>query len=211
MRESVRITLCIVATQGWTLHSIDFKTAFLQGNSIGREVYLRPPVECNTEKVWKLKKTVYGLADAPRVWFLRLKEELLKLGVSISTYDQGLFYWHSSKGLEGILVCFVDDLLWGGSQTFEDKIIMKLRNIFDISKENSRIFKYIGIDLKQNSDFSVVINQSSYLKSVNPISISKERQLQKKEALTKVEKRQLRGAVGQLNWVSGISRPDIVF
>ena len=89
--------------------------------------------------------------------------------------------------------------------------IRLLRNIFDISKENSRIFKYIGIDLKQNSDFSVVINQSSYLKSVNPISISKERQLQKKEALTKVEKRQLRGAVGQLNWVSGISRPDIVF
>ena len=88
---------------------------------------------------------------------------------------------------------------------------MKLRNIFDISKENSRIFKYIGIALKQNSDFSVVINQSSYLKSVNPISISKERQLQKKEALTKVEKRQLRGVVGQLNWVSGISRPDIVF
>ena len=118
MRESVRATLSIIATQEWTLHSIDFKTAFLQGNSIGREVFLRPPVECNTKKNWKLKKTVYGLADAPRVWFLRLKEELLKLGVSISTYDQGLFYWHSSKGLEGILVCFVDDLLWGGSQMF---------------------------------------------------------------------------------------------
>ena len=29
MRESVLITLCIVATQGWTLRSIDFKTAFL--------------------------------------------------------------------------------------------------------------------------------------------------------------------------------------
>ena len=44
MRESVRATLSIIATQEWTLHSIDFKTAFLQGNSIGREVFLRPPV-----------------------------------------------------------------------------------------------------------------------------------------------------------------------
>ena len=211
MRESVRITLCIIATQGWTLHSIDFKTAFLQGNTIGREVYLRPPEECNTNKIWRLKKTVYGLADAPRVWFLRLKEQLLKLGVSMSTYDPGLFYWHSSKGLEGVLVCFVDDLLWGGSHTFENQIIMKLRSNFEISKENSVIFKYIGIDLKQNSDYSVVINQSSYLGSINLIPMSKERQLQKKEALTKVEKRQLRGAVGQLNWVSGISRPDIIF
>ena len=85
--------------------------------SIEREVYLRPPVECKTLKIWRLKKTVYGLADAPRVWYLRLKEELLKLGVTSSTYDQGLFYWHSLKGLEGILVCFVDDLLWVDHKT----------------------------------------------------------------------------------------------
>ena len=66
-REVVRFANCIIVTQGWILCSIDFKTAFLQGNSIEREVYLRPPVECKTGKVWRLKKTVYGLADALRV------------------------------------------------------------------------------------------------------------------------------------------------
>ena len=91
-RESVRIALAIISSNEWILHSIDYKTAFLQGTQINRTLYLRPPRECNTEKIWKLKKTVYGLADAPKVWFLRLKKELLKLGVQVSSYDQGIFF-----------------------------------------------------------------------------------------------------------------------
>ena len=55
------------------------KTAFLQGIKIGRIIYLRPPNEANTIKVWKLQKCVYGLADAGRYWYLRVREELLKL------------------------------------------------------------------------------------------------------------------------------------
>ena len=211
MRESVKVVLCIITTLEWNIRSIDFKTAFLQGKSIDREVYLRPPVECNTEKIWKLRKTVYGLADAPRVWFLRLKEELLRLGVTISTYDQGLFFWHSSETLEGILICFVDDILWGGSKLFEDRIINKLRQTFDISKEDSTVFKYIGIDLQQSSDKSVKINQASYVKSINPLLIDSSRKSNKNDPVTKEEKRQLRGAIGQMNWISGISRPDTCF
>ena len=210
-RESVKGASSIISTKGWDLHSIDFKTAFLQGKSIDRVVYLRPPVECKTYKVWKLKKTVYGLADAPRVWFLRLKEELLSLGVTISTYDKGLFFWHSSEGLEGILICFVDDILWGGSQLFEDTIITKLRETFDISKEDSIAFKYIGIDLRQSSDKSICINQASYVQSINPIVVDQSRRLNKKDSLTKTEIRQLRGAIGQMNWLSGISRPEISY
>ena len=78
MRESVKGGSCIIAAKRWDLHSIDFKTAFLQGKKIKRVVCLKPPVESKTKKLWKLKKTVYGLADAPREWFLCLKEELLR-------------------------------------------------------------------------------------------------------------------------------------
>ena len=40
-----------------------------------RIVYLHPPKEANTSKVWKLQKCVYGLADASRYWYLRVTEE----------------------------------------------------------------------------------------------------------------------------------------
>ena len=39
MRESVKVVLCIITTLEWNIRSIDFKTAFLQGKSIDREVY----------------------------------------------------------------------------------------------------------------------------------------------------------------------------
>ena len=101
------------------------------------------------------------------MWFLTLKEELLKLNVKQSSYDQGLFYWYNADRLEGIMVCFVDDQLWGGSSEFEEKVIQKLRKSFDINYEHSSAFKYVGIDLKQAHYGSISINQESYLKGIN--------------------------------------------
>ena len=40
-----------------------------------------PPPEYFRGFLWKLKKTVYGLGDAACAWYLRVKTELLTLGV----------------------------------------------------------------------------------------------------------------------------------
>ena len=62
-KECMRLALVIIATKGWILHSLDVKAAFLQGNSIERAVFLKPPLEAATTygRVWKLKKCVYRL------------------------------------------------------------------------------------------------------------------------------------------------------
>ena len=67
------------------------KTAFLQGKLIERTVYVRPPKEAQTNKVWKLRKSFYGLADASRYWYLKFREELIKLGATPTQLDQGTF------------------------------------------------------------------------------------------------------------------------
>ena len=48
----------------WKYHSIDIKSAYLQGNTIQRKIFLKPPKEYDEGKLWRLKKTVYGLCDA---------------------------------------------------------------------------------------------------------------------------------------------------
>ena len=90
-RESVRIAFAIIASNGWTINSIDVKTAFLQGKSIERTVFIHPPKEAKTNKIWQLRKCIYGLADAPRQWYLRVKEELIKLKSRPSDLDATLF------------------------------------------------------------------------------------------------------------------------
>ena len=52
-RESIRLTLVLMAFFKWKPNSIDVKTAFLQGKPLDRPVYVVPPKEANTQNLWK--------------------------------------------------------------------------------------------------------------------------------------------------------------
>jgi hypothetical protein len=68
-------------TFDWPCKSVDIRAALLQGKPIDRDVYLRPPKDLGLDgKLWKLRKTVYGLTDASRSWYLSVKYALLELG-----------------------------------------------------------------------------------------------------------------------------------
>ena len=71
--EALRPALSIIVSEGWRCHTIDIKAAFLQGNKIEWDIYLRPPVEFYNGTLWKLKKIVYGLNDAARAWYMSKK------------------------------------------------------------------------------------------------------------------------------------------
>ena len=71
-KESLRLLLCIMSAQHWTLHSMDIKSAYLHGVPLDRELYMTPPKEENTEKIWLLKKCTYGLSDVSRHWYLKV-------------------------------------------------------------------------------------------------------------------------------------------
>ena len=207
----VRLVLTIISSKSWTLNSIDVKTAFLQGKRIERTVYLRPPKEAKTTNIWRLKKCVYGLSDASRYWYLKFREELLKLGAYVSKLDQGIFVWFdNNKVIFGIISCFVDDVIWGGCNGFND-IIEKLKQKFEISIENSKAFTYIGIDINQLHDKTICINQNSYVSSINPIPLSDEQSSHLHDKVTEEERSLYRAAIGQLIWVASSSRPEISF
>ena len=48
---------------------MDIKNANLQGKELMREVYVRPPDEVKSNKVWHLKNMVYGVKDTARNWY----------------------------------------------------------------------------------------------------------------------------------------------
>ena len=102
-------------------------------------------------------------------------------------------------------------MIWGSNLYFKGTIITKLKEIFNFCSEEVKAFTYIGIGLKQNSDFSVKIDQNSYIDSIQEIALSKERTKDQKSSLTPSKKTLYNSTIGQLNWVEGISRPDISF
>ena len=69
-RQSLRLCFVTAPSMGWKIHSLDITSAFLQGNAIERDVYLEPPAEFYEHgMLWKLKRCIYGLNDAPRAWY----------------------------------------------------------------------------------------------------------------------------------------------
>ena len=81
-KEDHQVLFAIIASNHWKIRTLDIKAAFLQGQKVSREMYLKPSTEAGTAKLWKLLTTVYRLNYAARVWYLCLKEELIKVAMS---------------------------------------------------------------------------------------------------------------------------------
>jgi len=74
----VRTILALVASQSWPLHRMDVKNAFLYGD-LKEDVYLKLPSNMSTSlsnDVCKLKRSLYGLKQALRVWFDKFRSTL---------------------------------------------------------------------------------------------------------------------------------------
>lgn len=209
-KESLRLVLAVISSKQWHLNSLDVQAAFLQGSELSRDVYLKPPREADTTNIWKLNKCVYGLNDASRLWYIRLTEEFTNLGVTKSQLDEAIFYYHSQGRLEGIITTHVDDVFWGGTLTFKENVIHKLRNIFKISKESQHNFSYLGLCLEQ-TDTGTELHQNGYASEIKPIQIENEKDRCPHNDLTENERSRFRSVIGQLNWLSTQSRPDVAY
>ena len=159
-RENLRLILLIINLNGWKINTMDIKSEILQGKPIESDVYLKPPKEAHTKKTSKLNTAVYGLDDVPGVWYLCVKEELLKTGGIKKKYDNAIFYWHQNNRLQSILSSHVDDFFWAGTEWFIENVIENIRKKYAISKEETETFKY------HDFRYSRKMVESKYIKKI---------------------------------------------
>ena len=210
-KDALRVALVLISAFHWKCSTFDVKSAFLQGNEIDRDVFVKPPKEFGDGQLWHLKKNIYGLNDAARAWYYKLKEELLNLQMSVCTLDPALFFWIDGGVISGIMCVHVDDILWGGTPDFEAAVIIPLCRRIVIGSTNTATFRYIGVHLSQEKDFSVTVNQVDYAESLEEVKLSRQRSAQRSSHLEKGESDEFRSLLGQLNWLATQTRPDIAF
>ena len=211
-RESLRLVLMTSATMKWILHSIDITAAFLQGGLIERKVFLKPPADvCSSDTVWLLKRCIYGLNDAPRSWYNRVREVLVGLGAIVSSFDNALFLWYDSSGnLMGLLASHVDDFIYSGTKFFLTTVIVKLIQTFKVSKSCDGSFKYLGITIKQNNGV-IQVDQDLYVPSISCVVYEKDVGDALNSPMTPAERCDLKCLSGQMNWVTSQTRPDMCY
>ena len=213
-KSTLRIILCIAATKRWKVETTDIKSAFLQGSQLERDVFIKPPKEANVDKgfLWKLNKCLYGLKDASRQWYFKVRGKLIDANFSQSEQDPGLFVMHDNVGKTvGIVGLHVDDFIHAGSDSFNDSILYPILKSFQVGKNEKENFMYTGFYIKQSGD-SIVLDQSKYTKStVEIIEMDPKRMKEKTSDLTESERTDLRKMAGALNWIVRATRPDLAF
>nr|GEX72577.1 copia protein [Tanacetum cinerariifolium] len=86
--ESIRILLAYVCALDFKLFQMDVKSAFLNG-FINEEIYVAQPPGF-IDHVYKLKKALYDLKQAPKSWYDRLKAFLIKQEYKMRTKQTAL-------------------------------------------------------------------------------------------------------------------------
>jgi len=114
--DTVCCLLTVAASKGWELHQMDVHNAFLHGD-LHEDIYLKPPLGFYSPKpnmVCRLKKSLYGLRQAPRQWYFKLASSLFRYGFSQSPLDHSLFIYRQD-GVFLALLIYVDDLVLAGN------------------------------------------------------------------------------------------------
>ena len=106
--ESVRMFLSIVAAENLDLIQFDVKTAFLHGD-LEEQIFMEQPeqFEDGTDRVWLLKKGLYGLKQSPRCWNQKINQFLNQFGLKQLQSDKCIYC--SSAGPRILLALYVDD------------------------------------------------------------------------------------------------------
>nr|GEX40566.1 retrovirus-related Pol polyprotein from transposon TNT 1-94 [Tanacetum cinerariifolium] len=114
--EDIRIFLAYAAHKSFTVFQMDVKTAFLHC-TLKEEVYVcQPKGFINADHpshVYKLKKALCGLKQAPRAWYDELSTFLLHNHFFKGTIDLTLFIRRFDDDLSGQV--YVDDIILGST------------------------------------------------------------------------------------------------
>ena len=165
--ETIRLLISLAATNGWEIHHLDVKTAFLHGE-LKEIVYVSQPEGFEKKgyekKVYRLNKALYGLRQAPRAWNNKLNQILMELGFSKCTKEPSV-YRKTVKGDLLVVAVYVDDLfVTGTSKKLINDFKKGMASKFDMS-DLGRLTYYLGMEVVQD-DQGITLDQSQYAKKI---------------------------------------------
>ncbi|WVZ71055.1 hypothetical protein U9M48_019681 [Paspalum notatum var. saurae] len=146
--EAIRILLAFAASKGFKLQQMDVKYAFVNG-FIEEETTSRLESAKFPDRVYNLRKALYGPKQAPRAWYARLKSFSLKSGQDLVSLSCG--------GDTSIVQIYVDDIIFG--VFFE-----RMSREFEMSLMGKLQF-FLGSQIKQGPE-GTFVHQAKYTRDI---------------------------------------------
>ena len=228
--SAVRAILAIAAIEDLELRSIDVSHAFLNGD-LEEEIYMEQPEGFEVggpDHVCRLKKSLYGLKQAGRVWNKKLHATLEKMGF-IRIGSEHSVYVFTRDDVRIILPVFVDDItLACKSSSVLDSTIKELATHFKLHDLGPTSY-LLGIKIERDrSKRQIYLSQRQYiidmldrygLSNSNSVStpmdpglkLSTSMAPQNDEDVAFMKSVPYINAVGSLMYLAITSRPDIAY
>jgi hypothetical protein len=220
--ESIRVILCLAAHIDWTVHHMDVKSSFLNGD-LAEEVYgSQPPgfIKHGQESnVLKVHKAMYGLRQAQRAWISKLDSMLNTLGFAKCRTKHGLYTRVNEK--QRLIVCvYVDDLIILGKSTKVVKLFkQEMKKVFHMS-DLGVLSYYLGIEVRQGLK-GIELCQSAYAGKLlekarmiccNPCAVPMEPKLKlsKEGNSSPVDQTEYQSLIGSLRYLLH-TQPELTF
>ena len=209
----------------WLLRAADVRAAFLKGDKyVKRVLYMTgtdgsrgPSIPVPNGCLCRVLKGIFGLADAPREWYLRLDKEMRNQGWITSVLDGALWYFkkeqveEGSSPLRGVVVGHVDDLLFAGDEVAL-KSLLKLGEILGFGSLQEEDFVWCGKRIHREKDTKeMVVSMKTYHAQLKPTVVPRSRRQELESVLTPGELKQLRRILGSLQWLTAQIRFDLAF
>jgi len=219
--ESVRCILSLAAAKKMDIVQFDVKTAFLNGD-LKEEVFMSQPegYEDGSGRVCKLNRSIYGLKQSSRNWNEKFNSFLSGEGLVATAEDTCVFVRHNGK--ETLIVClYVDDGLVCGTNKGEVASFLKsLESVFEITAGSPE--QYVGMEISRDKNAGTIsISQTGYISRVlqrfgmmecksvaTPMTAGIKLQVEDSKEVFQCPYRE---AIGCLNYISCVSRPDITY
>ena len=166
---SIRLLLAIGAQEDYEIHQMDVQTAFLNGE-LEEEIYMSQPEgfikEGKEDLVCRLHKSLYGLKQAGRTWYLKLNESLVGMGFRRCNADYSIYYIQKDT-TKIIILVYVDDLVLLSNNLFYLEEIKKTLGETFAMKDMGEILSYLGIGIKRDrKNRSISLNQLKYIEDI---------------------------------------------
>ena len=214
--NTIRVALALAIQRGYTIHQMDVKTAFLQGK-IDEDIYVLPPrhsgIMLQPYQAFKLKKSLYGLKQSPKLWFETWKRLMLELCMKELCADQCVF----RHGNVWILL-YVDDIIIMGAKLKEVVSVKRRLSESLEMKDLGELHEFLGVSFTKDREGSW-LSQKHFveqmlsrfgMKNCKPVCTPAVTNEPGTETPSDdVDQRLYREIVGSLLFLSTRTRPDI--
>jgi hypothetical protein len=165
--EAIIMFLAYACHKRLKAYQMDVKSAFLNGD-LSEEVYMEQPegfkLFDNPNLVCKLKKSLYGLKEAPRDWYHKLDTYLKDKGFKRGTTNNNLYIKIEDNNLLIVLV-YVDDIIFGcNKDSLVEWFAFSMESKFEMSMIGELSF-FLRLQITQRPK-GMLISQEKYLREM---------------------------------------------